>query len=300
MATKRYHVCRECGERYGFAESLFDVLLNHTRGKKQLCTKDNAECYIQLQFPFGLDAADTQCNLLDCFVPRRIETWKDKKSREVAFYPFLVILRRHNRNLAIWLPYWHIVNSQKRRIIKYGQWAPFMDLKLFRSLIAQAKMKGYVLDEGTKVSSRFSRGVSIAQLRERNCDQIPEDPGVYKVIRSSRNFPAFRKKSTGGRFKGRNPTVPKNELDKKWVKDTKVLYYGKADRNLRRRISDYLKFGKGEPRPHWGGRFIWQLKDSDKLKIAWTKHDNPRQLEQDLLKEFVSKYNKLPFANLRF
>ncbi len=70
---------------------------------------------------------------------------------------------------------------------------------------------------------------------------------------------------------------------------------------LRTRIMQYLKFGKGKNIGHWGGRHIWQIKESNTLMIAYKILDegNPVIEEQELINEFKSHYNgRLPFANL--
>lgn len=77
------------------------------------------------------------------FLPRRIEKWPDH-GKKIAFYPFLVVLRQENRKRTVWLPYWHEVKERGKSRVKYGQWAPFMDERLFVSLFAQARKAGYV------------------------------------------------------------------------------------------------------------------------------------------------------------
>jgi hypothetical protein len=63
----------------------------------------------------------------------------------VTFYPFLVVLQRHGREHAAWLPYWHTIEKHGRKPTqKYGQWAPFMDFGLFADLLTQARAKGYL------------------------------------------------------------------------------------------------------------------------------------------------------------
>jgi len=124
---------------------MFDNLLSRANGDPQLCPHCNAVMDLQLSFDLGLNAPNPPCVLRDCFVPRKLESWSEKDGSPVTFYPFLVILRRYERGLAAWLPYWHIVERKNRKIKKYGQWAPFMDFKLFSDLLAQAAIKGYVL-----------------------------------------------------------------------------------------------------------------------------------------------------------
>ncbi len=49
------------------------------------------------------------------------------------------------RVLSVWFPYWHVVGHLKKPKYKYGQWAPFMDMRLFGELLRQAEDKGYAL-----------------------------------------------------------------------------------------------------------------------------------------------------------
>lgn len=70
---------------------------------------------------------------------------------------------------------------------------------------------------------------------------------------------------------------------------------------LRKRIGEYMKFGKGKNIGHWGGRYIWQIKKSDDLMIAYKilDADNPVIEEQELINKFKNHYNeRLPFVNL--
>ena len=91
---------------------------------------------------------------------------------------------------------------------------------------------------------------------------IPDFPGVYIVVRESDDAP----KAT----------------------------------NLRKRLSQLLRFGAGSAIGHWGGRYLWQLADSADLLIAWkpTPEADPRSEEKQMLDEFVSLHGRLPFANL--
>jgi len=95
-------------------------------------------------------------------------------------------------------------------------------------------------------------------------------------------------------------------LKAKWVSKAAVVYIGKAGGKrghaaLRSRIQQYLAFGRGEPVGHWGGRYIWQLKDSKDLLLCWrpTPRSDPRQWEKKLLRQFEETCGKLPFANLQ-
>jgi len=138
-------------------------------------------------------------------------------------------------------------------------------------------------------------------LYRSNCSQIPPLPGIYLVLRATSLPPQFTPLNRGGHFKGRDPTLPISTLQARWVPGTAVLYIGKASTSLRRRLSSYIKFGYGHPVGHWGGRLIWQLTDCDQLLLCWQPvvGTDPREMERLLIEEFVEKYGRLPFANLR-
>ena len=142
MASKRDWVCIRCGHSES-APALFDSLLSIAQGNSRRCDRCAGDAELRIDFPFGLDAPDSQCTVCDSFLPEKLESWPDASGKTVTFFPFLVIAERHGRDLAAWLPYWHVVTDGDREVKKYGQWAPFMDFHLFDSLISQARAKGY-------------------------------------------------------------------------------------------------------------------------------------------------------------
>lgn len=134
---------------------------------------------------------------------------------------------------------------------------------------------------------------------------IPSTKGIYLVISLDKKPPKFLHPGTGGHFKGKNPNVSLEELKKNWIEDTIVLYIGKAGSSnnkatLKSRLKQYIGFGQGKNIGHWGGRLIWQLAASNKLVVCW-KHlpiDDPRAIETQLIKDFVTQFGNRPFANL--
>lgn len=136
--------------------------------------------------------------------------------------------------------------------------------------------------------------------------QIPDTQGVYLVIRTNKNKPAFVENGSGGFFKNKNPNVAIDVLKENWVNDTCVLYIGKAGgktskSTLRKRIRQYLKFGHGKKVGHWGGRYIWQLQDSNELLLCWKplSSNEASEIESMLVTAFKQQYGgKRPFANL--
>jgi len=138
-----------------------------------------------------------------------------------------------------------------------------------------------------------------------DASQVPTLRGVYFIILNGNNTPEFLSIGTGGHFKTRNPNIPLSELKSNWVDNTKVIYIGKAggkgsSASLQSRLKQYLRFGQGQPVGHWGGRLIWQIKNSGDLILCWKTlpDDDPRLVEKQLIQQFVMNYGKRPFANL--
>ena len=75
------------------------------------------------------------------------------------------------------------------------------------------------------------------------------------------------------------------------------MYLGKAT-SLRDRLHKLVRFGAAEPVSHWGGRYIWQVANSERFLIAWRPCDAPRTEEQALLQAFSANDGRLPFANI--
>ena len=147
---------------------------------------------------------------------------------------------------------------------------------------------------------------SMSELMAGAKSQIPYQMGVYVILRESNSEPIFMEEGTGGFFKGKNPNVSLSELRSNWVDGTSIVYIGKAggmgsSATLNKRLGQYLRFGQGAIVGHWGGRYIWQLKDSRDLVVCWKilSSEEPREMEQKMIEEFKSKHSGMrPFANL--
>jgi len=164
---------------------------------------------------------------------------------------------------------------------------------LFFESIAELKSAGY---QGFK---------KIDQLMLNECQDVPKVKGIYLVLNVN-GKPSFLVNSVGRHFKNRNPTVSIEELELNWVDKSIVVYIGQAGggrsgATLHYRIKQYIKFGMGKPVGHWGGRYIWQMVNYRDLILCWkqTHETNPKDIESDLLNNFVLKYCKRPFANLQ-
>ena len=127
---------------------------------------------------------------------------------------------------------------------------------------------------------------------------VPDEPGVYAVLRENATRPHFLDTNPAGWFKGRDPTVPIEELESAWPEGAHCVYIGKAER-LRRRIKQFRQYGDGQPVGHQGGRRIWQLADADQFIVAWltTPGRNPEMVEGELLRAFVAKHGTRPIGN---
>jgi len=104
---------------------------------------------LRIVLDFGLDAGRCTCDALDAFLPKERATWSTTDGKQVEYLPFLVALKKAEgkSEVSFWLPYWHSVRTdspEAKEEKKFGQWAPYMDGYLFKSLIDQARMKGYV------------------------------------------------------------------------------------------------------------------------------------------------------------
>lgn len=157
----------------------------------------------------------------------------------------------------------------------------------------------------------FKGFYKIKNLKVNNIS-IPCERGVYMVLLTDEEQPTFLSIGSGGYFKKKNPNVPLEILNSKWVENAKVLYIGQAggirkgkwsNSTLCQRINDYITFGCGEDVAHYGGRFIWQIKNNQSLLMCWktlpNKTIDPSSEEKKYLIQFKNEYSKLPFANLK-
>lgn len=134
---------------------------------------------------------------------------------------------------------------------------------------------------------------------------IPKERGVYLVINPAYQKPQFLEIGVGGFFKGKDPNVSVHELRNNIVKESRIVYIGKAGSldgkaTLNSRLGQYLKFGQGKNIGHWGGRYIWQLKNHDELIFCWktVPNNDPRLIEKNMIDDYTKQFGNMPFANL--
>ena len=135
---------------------------------------------------------------------------------------------------------------------------------------------------------------------------IPKTKGVYLVLNPNFDKPKYLQTGTGGHHKGKNPNIPIDELESNWVDNALVVYIGKAGSEdskatLNSRLKQYFSFGQGKNVGHYGGRLIWQLENSAELIVCWKPlpNDDPKTIESQLIRNFVTEFSKRPFANLK-
>ena len=137
MASLRKWCCESCNSE-SKAINLFDALMAVAAHSHRNCAECGNKLSLTITFPFALNAEHNTFIVRHAYTPSNPESWKDASGHPVLFYPFLVVGDRPGRANAIWLPYWHLHQTPQKVKRKYGQWAPFMDTRLFNDLLAQA------------------------------------------------------------------------------------------------------------------------------------------------------------------
>jgi predicted RNA-binding Zn-ribbon protein involved in translation (DUF1610 family) len=145
VATRHKFRCPECGEETR-KSALFGAVKAVADHSEPACPRCGASTALQLSFDFALDVQHKDAKVLASFYPNRLEEWPCE-GRTVTFYPFLIVTKREGRDQAVWLPYWHVVRDGEKENLKYGQWAPFMDMELFEDLLSRARNAGFLNHE---------------------------------------------------------------------------------------------------------------------------------------------------------
>lgn len=143
MATKRFYRCVTCNSAEGVG-SLFQALQSVVENTISRCKKCDGRREVVLEFSHGLGIGQRECRVLSAYLPSQNISW-GSSSREVSFFPFLVVLDVPKDNFhAVWLPYWHVIKDVSGVKHRYGQWAPFIGEEYFEDLLRQANRDGYL------------------------------------------------------------------------------------------------------------------------------------------------------------
>lgn len=97
-------------------------------------------------------------------------------------------------------------------------------------------------DRESLAAAGFTGWQTWAELRSSDYRHVPHAPAVYVVYRDAKDTPDFLHANSGGRFKGKDPTVTRRELISNWVHGAHVVYIGKAD-VADRRLQQFARFG---------------------------------------------------------
>ena len=148
----------------------------------------------------------------------------------------------------------------------------------------------------------FSEPVAIEELRRTRYIGITESPGIYVIVRVADGRPGFLAASSGGWFKGKDPSYPLEVASESWVEGAHVLYVGmtRARKGLKSRLCQFFDFGSGKAIGHRGGRLLWHLEDSGQLVVRWRTcpASEADAAETAAIACFKAVYDgKRPFAN---
>jgi len=98
----------------------------------------------------------------------------------------------------------------------------------------------------------------------------------------------------------RNPLPAYIQIDsdyesQRWLPNEPVVYIGKTDRRLERRIAQFYAHHCGDRSPHAGGQILLLL--TCDLWVYWSRSDHPQNDESTMLYAFEKTVGKAPFAN---
>lgn len=81
----------------------------------------------------------------------------------------------------------------------------------------------------------------------------------------------------------------------RWLKNEPIVYVGKTDRPIRKRLGEFRRHKCGNTSPHAGGQVIKLLRCD--LWVYWSPAANPYEAEQTMIRGFKKSTGQLPFAN---
>lgn len=144
MPSKIYYKCGQCQQETPSGH-LSDALHDLSKGVVSNCTACGGTKQVHKIFDFSLEAGSAECKLLHAFLPSNLDSWQKENGNWITFYPFLVVMEHTSKEGRVfWLPYWHIEEGRGTKRRKYGQFASFLEEPGLKSLLAQAREKGYL------------------------------------------------------------------------------------------------------------------------------------------------------------
>ena len=82
---------------------------------------------------------------------------------------------------------------------------------------------------------------------------------------------------------------------KRWLRAEPVVYVGKTDQPLEKRVGQFYQHKCGDRSPHAGGQIVLLLTCA--LWVYWSPSTTPRDAEQAMLAAFEKQTGRVPFAN---
>lgn len=132
-------------------------------------------------------------------------------------------------------------------------------------------------------------------------------PGVYALVVPAEYQVQFREIEDVRRAGNVIQPRSNEELSRKWIPNTRVIYLGLAGRDtarpLRDRFRDLLRHAAGKTTsggPHRGGEIVWQLARYEEFALHALSTSGPplpRVVEIALLTEFQRIHGRLPYGN---
>lgn len=129
-----------------------------------------------------------------------------------------------------------------------------------------------------------------------NTSTFEGSPGVYVVARiddSDANCEASAAPFKDSRLFGIEIEIESES--RRWLPNEPVVYIGKADQAIQKRVGQFYRQQCGKRSPHAGGQAILLL-DCD-LWVYWSPSSNPRQSERTMLEAFEIRTGQPPFGN---
>lgn len=150
-----------------------------------------------------------------------------------------------------------------------------------------------------EISPTPGPAVTLRELIQSNCSNIPEEPGVYWVLAPEGFSVRFHQRPYHPRAK----LYPAELLQAKLTNcnDKQILYIGKAQgkKGLRQRVRQYMNYGQGKSNIHQGGRAIWQIEAPELLLLGYEVCQQADVREHQLLAQYQAQNHSYPLANWR-
>ena len=149
------------------------------------------------------------------------------------------------------------------------------------------------LSVGSLQKVTFQRGLLPVRIKK-----VPAKPGVYLVVIP----PGYEFSLRDNVHRGKHLHLTAGQKANRWVPDTDIIYIGETGgpgkkATLQVRIQKLIRHSLGKTPNHKGGEDIWLLNKDDTFLLYWKECGSPRAVEKQLIMEFKSQHQMLPFGN---